>query len=146
MNKNGKPLSSLVNWARPLIRYDLPVLAYALLIFWLSSQAYLSERRPWVSTFPDWFYHGVEYAILALLLLRATWSSGRLHNLILASVCSWLICVVYAASDEWHQSFVPGREADPSDLLADTIGAAAALFLISLYLLKRKKLTHSERV
>ena len=32
----------------------------------------------------------------------------------------------YGATDEWHQSFVPGRDADVRDLVADAVGAALA--------------------
>ena len=37
-----------------------------------------------------------------------------------------LIAVAYGVTDEWHQSFVPNRHADPRDLAADAIGACAA--------------------
>lgn len=36
-----------------------------------------------------------------------------------------LLASAYAATDEWHQLFVPGRDSDVRDWLADTIGAAA---------------------
>jgi VanZ family protein len=36
------------------------------------------------------------------------------------------LCVAYAALDEWHQSFVPGRTASPGDVLIDGVGAALA--------------------
>jgi len=40
-----------------------------------------------------------------------------------------LISVLFAASDEIHQYFVPGRQCDIYDFLADTIGIILGLFL-----------------
>jgi VanZ family protein len=37
-------------------------------------------------------------------------------------------CSLYGLSDEWHQSFVVGRESDFADWVADTSGAALAIF------------------
>ena len=50
-------------------------------------------------------------------------------------IVSLSFCSLYGASDEWHQSFVPGRDADILDWLADTLGASIAL----TYLHFRKK-------
>jgi VanZ family protein len=43
---------------------------------------------------------------------------------------AWGLAVLYGISDEWHQSFVPGRVPDVFDLLTDGIGAAVGLLLI----------------
>lgn len=48
--------------------------------------------------------------------------------------------VLFGASDEWHQSFVPGRDASLKDLAFDTLGLAAALFMI-YFLLRRAQRT-----
>ena len=61
--------------------------------------------------------HATEYAILALLLLRATGSFAW----------AWSLAVVYAASDEIHQTFVPGRHGSPVDVAIDAAGAALGL-------------------
>jgi len=93
-------------------------------IYWVSSE---SDPLPQVSSLVwDKILHTSEYAGLALLLIRAlfgeglSWSTSALAAVILSSV--------YGASDEWHQVFVPLREADISDWLADTIGASAGAF------------------
>jgi len=62
--------------------------------------------------------HMVEYAILATLLF---WALGRRWLVVL------LLCVLYAAGDEWHQSFVPSRQGAVADVLIDTTGAALAI-------------------
>jgi VanZ family protein len=77
--------------------------------------------------------HLTEYAVLALLVLRAIRLSGRRAQ----TPWSWqracivlLIAAAYAATDEWHQSFVPSRTADIADVLIDSSGALAGLALV----------------
>ena len=72
--------------------------------------------------------HLTEYAILALLLRRAFGSSlrpGAPGYQVLG--LALLVAAAYAATDEFHQSFVPGRTASPVDVLIDTTGAFTAL-------------------
>ena len=72
--------------------------------------------------------HFSEYAILALLLLRALESTLRpgTHGY-KALGLALLIAAAYAATDEFHQSFVPGRTASVGDVLIDLTGAFSAL-------------------
>jgi VanZ family protein len=77
--------------------------------------------------------HGTEYAVLALLWWRA-WHKSYRNN---ASEWRWAdaflalgIVALYAASDEFHQSFVPTREARFGDVLIDTAGAAVGLLCL----------------
>jgi VanZ family protein len=58
--------------------------------------------------------HTAEYALLGLLLARAAGSGG----------VAFALGVLYAASDELHQSFVPGRAGSPLDVLIDAVGVA----------------------
>jgi VanZ family protein len=72
----------------------------------------------------DWLAHLCMYGGLGFLIARA----ARLHGLSLR----WLIWIgvaisLGAALDELHQLFVPGRDAEVSDWLADTIGSTAGL-------------------
>ncbi len=55
---------------------------------------------------------------------------------------SLALCVLYAASDEWHQSFVPGRGPSVSDVLLDSTGAVCGIFFVLFaadFWLKRNK-------
>lgn len=70
--------------------------------------------------------HITEYAVLSWLLARAltmpatpagSWSRK-------AAVIAWLIAALYSSTDEFHQSFVPNRDARWSDVLIDSVGAA----------------------
>jgi VanZ family protein len=74
--------------------------------------------------------HFAGYALLGALAMRAI-SDGRWRR------CTWWtglqalwIGAVYGASDEFHQSFVPGRTPSVDDWFADTLGAAAAVLVI----------------
>lgn len=70
--------------------------------------------------------HLSEYAILMLLLLRAT--SAR--PLTRSSVALCLLAVIlYAASDEYHQSFVATRQTTVTDVLIDTLGGTIGLLI-----------------
>jgi VanZ family protein len=81
---------------------------------------------PVPSQVPDVSLHGVAYFGLTLVTIRAlahgSWSGVTTGALIGA----WAIAVAYGVTDEWHQSFVPGRHAELRDLRADAIGALAA--------------------
>lgn len=56
------------------------------------------------------------------------------------AVLAIAIAVLYGLTDEWHQSFVPGRTPDPRDLLADATGATVAVLVVS-WLARRSSVT-----
>jgi VanZ family protein len=100
-----------------------PVVLYMAAIFALSSMA----EPPAPPGIGDKTQHFAAYAGLGVVTLRAT-SGGAVTGLRAgAAVAAWGIAVLYGASDEFHQSFVPGRSADLLDLRADALGAAAAI-------------------
>lgn len=76
-----------------------------------------------VTKIDDKFAHFAVYGLLATLVCRVGGHSWR------AGAVAVLIASAYGASDEWHQSFVPGRFSDVGDWLADTIGAVLAVAL-----------------
>jgi VanZ family protein len=67
--------------------------------------------------------HIVFFAVLAGLLTKSFMASGLSNKKSIAY--AFLITIVYGALDEFHQSFVPGREVHLSDWLLDAIGALA---------------------
>ena len=69
--------------------------------------------------------HFFEYALLAALWAWAL--APALGRRALAAAAA--ISLLYAISDEWHQSFVDGRHSDPLDVLVDSCGIAFALLL-----------------
>ncbi len=96
-----------------------PVIAWAALIFGLSSVPDLSSGLGGWDFVLRKLAHAAEYAILGALLVRALrrWS--------------WALAlgVAYAVSDEIHQSFVPGRQGSPLDVLIDSVGVIAGVVL-----------------
>ncbi len=70
--------------------------------------------------------HFTEYAILALLW---TWNLGVSPARLLLA---WAASTVYAASDEWHQAFVPGRGPSPWDVAIDSAGAFASITTVRI--------------
>ena len=92
------------------------------LIFYLSAQQSVGPELP---NFTRVIAHFSEYALLAGLWAWALEPYlGR--RAILAAAA---IAMLYAVSDEFHQSFVPGRDSDPIDVLVDCCGIAFGLWL-----------------
>lgn len=83
--------------------------------------------------------HITEYAILAASIAFALWISRFSRYKILWS--SILISALYAATDEFHQRFVPGRSGEIRDVLIDTAGAClgALIFLAVIAVITRKQ-------
>lgn len=73
--------------------------------------------------------HAMEYAVLGLLTAGAYIRRGTsIRNGILVP---WGIAALYAASDEFHQLFVPGRSGQVSDVVLDSAGVLAGVLLLA---------------
>jgi VanZ family protein len=103
--------------------WGVALLIYSALIFYLSSQSYLNVPIPEFK-FQDKLFHATAYSLLALLAWLAF---ARLSKPL---IWAWIYAVMYGASDEWHQSFVPNRFADIWDWLADITGATIAIIIL----------------
>lgn len=134
----------------PFLRYWLPVILWAGFIFGMSTSAGAPRNtsriiRPlalWLNpnlseaALAKIEYgirkaaHVTEYALFTLLLWRArrrpVWHDPRPWQLRDAAFAI-LLAVLFAATDEWHQTFVPEREGRPQDVLIDGAGAVAAM-------------------
>lgn len=135
-----------MTWRHRLWRYG-PLLAWMAFIFFASTGGFSGSNtsriiRPlllWL--FPaiseDQIYqvhfltrkmaHFMEYALLAILAARAFSTSSRLTLRRRWFLVSLLLVVVYALSDEYHQSFVPSRGASIYDSFIDMAGGLTAL-------------------
>lgn len=71
----------------------------------------------------DKYGHFLVYGLLGTLICRA------LGDRRWAAVWALAMASAYGVTDEFHQSFVPGRSSEAADWLADTSGAALAIFL-----------------
>jgi len=105
--------------------YVLPLFLYMLLIFGLSSISRYPEILPRVFNL-DKFIHTAEYYILGYLLMRMLVTSPRSVFTGVPAVFAIAFGTLYAISDEWHQSFVPGRYASVYDVLFDMLGVVIA--------------------
>jgi VanZ family protein len=111
-----------------------PAVLWAAFLFFLSSRSHL----PGGGQLPinDKVAHGILYLILGGAL---AWAGRRLsfkrHQAIL-----FLIGILFALSDEWHQSFVPDRSSTFGDLLADGSGLLVGFALGLRWFSRPKKL------
>jgi VanZ family protein len=78
--------------------------------------------------------HIFVFGVLAFLFFKCL--DSRRYSYLFA----WFFTVLYAAFDEWHQSFIPGRVAAIKDVMFDSIGALVALLIV--YFLARRKKVH----
>jgi len=107
----------------------LPPVAYMVVIFLLSSQ---SRPLPALTEHVwDKALHFIEYGGLGALLFRAFRGEG-LGRAAAIAVAAAVACL-YGASDEWHQSFVPLRDASVRDWLTDLIGGSVGAAILGLF-------------
>lgn len=69
--------------------------------------------------------HFFAYLVLGLLLVKALLRNGVAFRR--AMLWAFALSVLYAASDEFHQLFIPGRSGEVRDVLIDSTGAATGL-------------------
>jgi VanZ like protein len=110
----------------------LPVVVWAGLIFALSSIPDLGTGLGGWDLVLRKAAHVVEYAVLGALLFRALSSAGQPLRNGSAVTWAWTLGAAYAASDELHQHFVPGRQASPLDLAIDAVGVAVGVIAARL--------------
>ena len=105
----------------------VPVAAYMGVIFGLSSTASLPALPAGIS---DKLAHTLVYSGLGALLVRAL-ARGRWPRVTpLVLLGAVVVTVLYGVTDEVHQRFVPGRQFDLQDLVADGVGAGAAAAVV----------------
>jgi len=149
VSTTGSTLISLPAPRRRIWRYG-PLILWAALIFIGSTDLLSAENtggalvRPVLWLFPHLSErtleifkfvvrkagHFTEYAILALLAARAFRTSARellRHRWFWVSL---IVVVVYALSDELHQSFYPSRTASIYDCMIDSFGGLVALTIL----------------
>jgi VanZ family protein len=111
-----------------------PPLALMAVIFFFSAQPSLSSGLGWIDHVGRKIVHASEYALLCFLWWRALRTR---MNSVVALVPAWAIAAVYAATDEYHQSFVSGRHATWVDVGIDSMGAGLFALLMMRALRRR---------
>jgi VanZ family protein len=99
------------------MRAWLPVAVWAAVIFAFSSIPSLGTGLGTWDLVLRKLAHAAEYAVLGALLLRA----------LRRPLPAFALAVLYAVSDEVHQTFVPGREGALLDVVVDAAGVAAGV-------------------
>jgi len=125
-----------------LLNAYAPPMIWAGLIFFLSNQSTLPS-----ATYPllDYIFkqgaHVFVYAILHFLIWRAIKiTTSSTHNQIRLLLLPIFLTFIYALTDEFHQSFISGREASVIDIGFDSVG-----IIISYYLTHPQKQIHSHK-
>lgn len=83
--------------------------------------------------------HFVEYAILGILVSGNVLAWTGVHPIRKKFLLSWGLGAGYAASDEIHQLFVPGRSGQISDVLLDSGGVLTGILLVLGFVFLMKK-------
>ena len=102
-----------------------PFLAALAILFWLSSMSSV----PGGEVVWDKLLHTVGYTGLGLLAMRA-FHGGFARPRGRPTMYAALTVILWAISDEIHQSFVPGRDASALDVMADAVGFALSVLLL----------------
>lgn len=112
------------------LKYWFPVLLYCCIIFGVSSIP--NVQFPESVPTSDKLLHMSEYAVLAALFARAVRAKSQTQWALLIWANAVFFVTFYGITDEFHQSYIPGRASDLADLVADisggSIGAAVYLF------------------
>ena len=115
--------------------YWLPLILYCLLIY-IQSANPSPDQIPSIP-FVDKVLHFAAYGILGILFYRAYQTLRIRDNLPMLMLLSVVSASLYGISDEIHQSFVPFREAEVADVIADMLGAASGVLLYQLLVVSR---------
>jgi VanZ family protein len=110
-----------------LLFYWLPLFIYCLLIYIQS--AYPSFEHSSNVLFLDKFLHLLAYAALGVLFFRAYRTLHMVNKHKILILISILSSSIYGISDELHQYFVPFRQADVMDALANILGSITGVLL-----------------
>jgi len=119
--------------------YRIFALIWMCFIFYISHQSSVSV--PSVIAIPgqDKIFHFLVYAILGFFVV-GSFSSFVKGISVREAQWAFLIIFCYAVSDEFHQSFIPGRDPSAGDILADCLGGIFVIWLVRLRSKSRVKI------
>jgi len=81
--------------------------------------------------------HALGYGLLALAYLRGL--KGESSEIVPRQLfIAWVLATLYSATDEFHQSFVPGRHPAVTDVMIDSLGAGLALILAGRFYMQKR--------
>jgi len=147
-------------WMKSFLRYWAPVLVWLVLTFVGSTNVLsVANTSRFIIPFLHWLKPGMtedatwgiivvirhcahvgEYMVLAILVWRALrW--GTSISMRMSTLCgvALLGCALFAASDEFHQTFVKSRTPSVRDVLLDVGGASVGLLIAVSFANRRPK-------
>lgn len=114
-----------------------------MLIFYFSNQnaEQSTQTSAWFLQFLPFSMHFIRklahFTIYALLGYNTLYMYKN-YNIKRYAFFALMTCILYACSDEWHQSFISGRSPQVTDICIDTIGALS-MILLNLSIIRRKR-------
>ena len=118
----------------------IPVVLYMALIFILSS---LPGSTPILQSLEKYVWdkllHLLEYFVLGILLVRALALNFKYRSLEHLIFMVFVFGGLYGLSDEWHQSFVPLRDSNLYDWMADSTGVLLGAAFLGQKIVKNSK-------
>ena len=82
--------------------------------------------------------HFIAYFVLGITFCIWIPSKTWFKRTLICGIFVVLLCTIFGASDEYHQTFVPGRSGDLYDLAVDSTGGVVAAFTYFLFLKLKK--------
>jgi VanZ family protein len=119
------------------------VAAWMAMIFFLSAQSQLPNLTPDLPGLVEISGHLLAYAGLAALFW---WALRGRAGVRYPATWALIFAVLYGMTDEFHQSFVPGRTMSSADLLVDLIGASLALVIANQVIARRLRARGAQQV
>lgn len=114
---------------RTFFVYVAPALIWMGIIFYFSSLPRVSVSDAYTINFLFFkSLHVIEYGVLYVLLYRAFKQDKRPRTRYF--VWAFITALLYALSDEYHQSFSPGRSPSVRDVVIDFIGMSVAYWIL----------------
>jgi VanZ family protein len=110
------------------VRGWLPPLVWAGVILFGTSLP--GETVPVQTSGVDKYLHFAFYTVLGLLLTRQISEASTRWR---AAALAIVIALAFAAADEWHQRFIPGRSTELADWIADSLGAAVGALTVAAF-------------
>lgn len=122
-----------------------PVLILSALIFYLSGR----PDVPVLNSAPQGFdkiAHFLAFFLYSISALMFFCSISNLKKITLCKICAILLALIFAITDEYHQSLVVGRYASIYDFLADSAGIVVSMFFYNNIIKYLKKLLNAKQI
>jgi len=116
-----------------VLRWLLPV-GWMAVLWHLSATPAVPAAAAWIEL-PAWVQNAFHVPLYAVLGLAWYGALRGVASRRMAALLAVVATIAYGVVDEWHQAFVPGREASGGDVVLDAVGALAAI--AGVYALRR---------